>query len=88
MVHRINHGVDCRRVLHAKASLRPTAAPGCAARKRFHPLHFVLAYRTQPATIAVGKHFAVEFVICPVAGAPAPQRDLLWMPSCPSMATA
>jgi hypothetical protein len=34
--------------------------------------HYVIAYRTQPAKIAVGKHFSIELVTCAKGGAPAP----------------
>ena len=32
---------------------------------------YAIAFRTQPATIAVGRHFIVELVVCPKAGASA-----------------
>ncbi len=33
---------------------------------------YTVAWRTQPAGIAVGRHFAVDFVVCPKSGAAAP----------------
>ncbi|MCE9640614.1 MAG: FixH family protein [Betaproteobacteria bacterium] len=33
---------------------------------------YQIAYRLQPAKIAVGRHFSVEFVACAKGGAPAP----------------
>lgn len=33
----------------------------------------VLAWRTQPGKPAVGRHFAVEFLVCPKAGVAAPE---------------
>ncbi len=35
---------------------------------------YTVAWRTQPAGIAVGQHFAVDFVVCPKAGAAAPKE--------------
>jgi len=34
---------------------------------------YVVAYRTEPAPVAVGQHFAVAFAVCPKGGAAAPQ---------------
>ncbi len=34
---------------------------------------YVLAWRTQPAPIVVGRHFSFDLVVCPKAGAPLPQ---------------
>jgi hypothetical protein len=34
---------------------------------------YALAWRTQPAPIVVGKHFAVDIVVCPKAGGAQPQ---------------
>jgi hypothetical protein len=44
-------------------------APGPAAESA----RYLVAYRTEPARIAVGEHFAVELVVCPRAGAPGPE---------------
>lgn len=40
---------------------------------RLESRHYLLGYRTQPARIAVGEHFAVEFALCAKGGAPMPQ---------------
>ena len=52
------------------------AAPVCGAGLRgaqtIKSGHYLLAYRTQPAKIVVGKHFSIELVTCSVSGAPAP----------------
>jgi hypothetical protein len=34
---------------------------------------YAIAYVTEPAPIAVGRHFVVDFVVCPRPDAPAPQ---------------
>ncbi|MBS0336295.1 MAG: hypothetical protein JSS40_05695 [Proteobacteria bacterium] len=34
---------------------------------------FLLAYRSVPEKIAVGKHFALELAVCPKAGVPGPE---------------
>ena len=34
---------------------------------------YTLAWRTQPAAIPVGGHFAIDFVVCPKAGVPMPK---------------
>ena len=34
---------------------------------------YTLAWRTQPAAIPVGRHFAIDFVVCPKAGVPMPK---------------
>ena len=34
---------------------------------------YALAWRTQPAPIVVGRHFAVDVVVCPKAGSAPPQ---------------
>jgi len=35
--------------------------------------HYVVAYTTTPQPIVVGRHFVVDFVVCPRAGTTAPQ---------------
>ena len=35
--------------------------------------HYVVAYTTTPQPIVVGRHFVVDFVVCPRAGAGTPQ---------------
>jgi len=34
---------------------------------------YSVAYRTQPAKLAVGRHFTVEMAVCPKGGEPAPE---------------
>lgn len=34
---------------------------------------YALVFRTQPAAVVVGSHFAVEFSVCPKSDAPPPQ---------------
>jgi len=43
---------------------------------------FALAYRTQPARIAVGEHFVVEIAVCPKGNAALPGAVAVdaWMP--------
>lgn len=41
--------------------------------QRIEGERYVIAWRSDPAVIAVGRHFAVEFLVCPKAGAPAPE---------------
>lgn len=40
------------------------APPGFVARERLESHGIVVLYRTVPATIALGRHFAVEAVVC------------------------
>lgn len=40
--------------------------------KRLESERYALVFRTQPAAIVVGSHFAVEFSVCPKGDAPAP----------------
>ena len=35
--------------------------------------HYTIAYRTSPAPVAIDRHFAIEFTVCPVAKAPMPR---------------
>ena len=50
--------------------------------RRIDSARYALAYRTQPAQIAVGEHFAVEFRVCAKGGAALPSavRVDAWMP--------
>jgi len=50
--------------------------PGGEAQKIESPRHVVL-YRTRPAPLKVGQHFALEFAVCP---APQSVRVDAWMP--------
>jgi hypothetical protein len=50
--------------------------PGGEARK-VQSAHYLVLYRTQPAPLKVGQHFAVEFAVCP---APESVRVDAWMP--------
>jgi len=51
------------------------ALPGATVNKvqNLDSKSYALAYRTQPATIAVGGHFAVEFALCAKDGAATPE---------------
>ena len=55
------------------------AAPACGAGWRgaqtVASANYLIAYRTQPPKIAVGKHFSVEFTACPKSN-PADPLDL------------
>jgi hypothetical protein len=42
-------------------------------RRTIESTRYAVAYTTEPAAIAVGRHFVVDFVVCPRADAPAPQ---------------
>lgn len=46
--------------------------PGDVGQKLASP-RYALIYRTQPAKIAVGRHFAIELALCPEGGAPMPE---------------
>jgi hypothetical protein len=52
-------------------------AQACTAEFKGAPLidspRYALAWRVQPAPISVGRHFAVDFVVCPKSGAALPQ---------------
>ena len=49
---------------------------------RVESTRYALAYRTQPARIAVGEHFVVEFAVCPKGDAAVPGVPVVdaWMP--------
>jgi hypothetical protein len=42
-------------------------------RRTIENSRYAIAYTTDPAAIAVGRHFVVDFVVCPRAGSPVPQ---------------
>jgi hypothetical protein len=44
-----------------------------ASKRTIENRHYVVAYATKPQPIVVGQHFVVDFVVCPRAGAAAPQ---------------
>lgn len=78
-----------RGALRRVAAALALAAPlGCAAAcdlpgaKRLEGRALALAYRTIPAPIPLGEHFALEIVVCPRHGAAAPTapRADAWMP--------
>jgi hypothetical protein len=65
----------------ASAAAQPCAAPaGFAPAGRIESRDTVLLYRTVPATIEIGKHFAVEAVVCSQA-APSALRVDAQMPA-------
>ena len=58
------------------AAAMPAAAQGCtelAGARKVESERYVLSYRTQPEKVAVSQHFAVEMVVCPKGGLPAPE---------------
>jgi hypothetical protein len=62
-------------ILSIVASM-PAAAQGCpelAGARKVESERYVLSYRTQPERVAVSQHFAVEMVVCPKGGMPAPE---------------
>ena len=62
-------------ILSIAASM-PAAAQGCpelAGARKIESERYVLSYRTQPEKVAVSQHFAVEMVVCPKGGLPAPE---------------
>ena len=63
------------------AQALPCDLPGGEAR-RVDSAHYALAYRTQPAQIAVGEHFTVEFRVCPKSNVALPGKVGVdaWMP--------
>ena len=73
---------------HARALIAATALCGAAqacelpAGARTESASFTLAYRTVPARIALGEHFALEYAVCPKTGGAAPERVSAdaWMP--------
>jgi hypothetical protein len=56
--------------------LPAVAAPSCGADLRgaqtIHSAHYIVAYRTQPPKLVVGKHFSIDFVACVKDRAPVP----------------
>ena len=73
---------------HAQALIAATALCGAAgacelpAGARAESPGYALAYRTIPERIAVGGHFALEYAVCPKAGAALPEMVAAdaWMP--------
>ena len=58
------------------AAAMPSAAQGCpdlAGARKVESERYVLSYRTKPEKVAVSQHFAVEMVVCPKDGLPAPE---------------
>lgn len=68
------------------AGLACTAAGACelpgGGAQTINGPRYAIAYRSDPAQITVGRHFALEFRVCPKAGVPAPEslRVDAWMP--------
>ena len=63
-----------------QTQVQPPVAPARAAAQcgaelegaqRIESAHYVIAWRADPQKIPVGKHFAVDLIACPKAGAPA-----------------
>ncbi|MDW8469490.1 MAG: hypothetical protein RML56_11435 [Burkholderiales bacterium] len=73
-----------RRAVAALAVFAPLAGFACdlAGAKRLEGRAFSLAYRTLPAPIRIGEHFALEIVVCPRPGVSLtqPPRADAWMP--------
>ena len=42
--------------------------------KKVESSEYVLAYRTMPAPVPMGRHFTVDLVVCPRSGAAVPDR--------------
>lgn len=64
-------------VLAAFACSAPAFAQDCGAGlggavRTASSDRYVVAWRTDPAKLAVGQHFVVDLAVCPKAGAPAP----------------
>ena len=57
------------RTLFAALLVVPPAAVGCelpgGQAQKIQSAHYLVLYRTQPAPLKVGQHFAVEFAVCP-----------------------
>ena len=63
-------------IISAVVFAAPAAAQDCPAldgARKLDSDRYFLSYRTQPAKIAVGQHFAVEMAVCPKGGQPAPE---------------
>ena len=68
-----------RSLLVALLVVAPAAAcelPGGDAQK-IQATRYLVLYRTQPAALKVGRHFALEFAVCPT---PQSVRVDAWMP--------
>jgi hypothetical protein len=68
------------------------AAPACelpgGSAQTIQSAHYLVLYRTQPAPLKVGRHFAVEFAVCPApesvrvdAGMPEHRHGMNYRPS-------
>jgi hypothetical protein len=57
-------------------ALPAAAAQSCGADLRgaqtIHSEHYIVAFRTQPAKLIVGKHFSIDIVPCAKGSSPAP----------------
>lgn len=71
MIVRIRMAAAAAAVVMNVAYAQPCAEP--AGAHKIESERYVLAYRTKPEQIAIGRHFAVEFTVCAKGGAPAPE---------------
>lgn len=69
--------MNLRCALSAILLAPPTAVLACGAdlpgAKSVESARYVVAYRTEPERVAVGKHFSVEMAVCPKGGAQPPE---------------
>ena len=63
-------------ILAAILAVSPAAAQNCAeiaGAARVESERYLLAYRTNPDKVAVGRHFSMDLAVCPKGGRPAPE---------------
>jgi hypothetical protein len=62
--------------MFAVLAVLPGAAQACAelsGAMKLESDRYLLAYRTNPGTLPVGKHFTMDLAVCAKAGQPAPE---------------
>jgi hypothetical protein len=68
-----------RGIAAATLALSPVVAPACAVdlgpgAHRLADARYTLLFRPTPEPITLGRHFALDFVVCPAAGTPLPTQ--------------
>ena len=66
--------LGCISLLVSSTSFAQTCRAEIAGGKRLESPQYVVAYRTAPAPVPMGRHFTVDIAVCPRAGAAPPER--------------
>jgi len=60
-------------LLASSEAAAQSCGAGLAGARRIESSSYALAFRTQPAKIVIGQHFAVEFAVCAKGERPSPE---------------